>query len=53
MVVIDSVDQSLATFFRILRVKVTGDLSQHGFVEGAGDDLTVELLHIEIQLILQ
>ena len=53
MLVIHGIDKRFPLFLRIFRVDVFGDLGQHGLIKGTGDDLLVELLHIEIQFIVQ
>ena len=53
MVVIHCVDQGFPLFLRALRVNALGDFSQNGFVERTGNDLSIELLYIKIQLIIQ
>ena len=51
MVIVDSEDQCLAGFLGVLGINASRDFLQHCLIEGTGDDLTVKLLHIEVQFI--
>ena len=53
MLVVHSIDERFALFLRIFWIDIFGNLIQYGLVKGAGNNLTIEMLHIKVQFVAE